>query len=449
MRKSKTDLSRRQFIGSSTVALGVLNLAGFSGCSEVQQAVPALPLEKLRPSGTPDEAYWSKVRSQFNLIDDFTFMNNGTLGPMPRLVTDEHDRVFAELAADPTNGSRREELDANRPLLARFVGSDPEETVYTRSTTEGMNIFAMGVDWREGDEILMCTHEHNGGIEAYLTLEKRRGIKIKWLEVPSPPESIDQIVELYDQAITPRTRCIMVSHLTYVTGLLMPVKELTDLARRRGLLISVDAAHPLGMIDIDFHGMGCDHYAGSGQKWLMCGTGTGLACVSRNIMDSVWPLMGAGSYRDEDTEERKFYRDSRKYEDAGQRHTPSALGMATAIRFQNTIGKENIESRVCELSARLKEGLKAIEGVKVWTSMDPTLSAGLTLFSIRDIPMENVQQALMERDRIYIRTMRTGNLNGVRVSTHIYNMPGEVDRLLAGVGHLAKNWSDYMTAPTV
>jgi selenocysteine lyase/cysteine desulfurase len=368
---------------------------------------------------------------------------------MPRVVTDEHDRVFAELAADPTNGSRREELDANRPLLARFVGSDPEETVYTRSTTEGMNIFAMGVDWREGDEILMCTHEHNGGIEAYLTLEKRRGVKIKWLEVPSPPESIDQIVELYDQAITPRTRCIMVSHLTYVTGLLMPVKELTELARRRGLLISVDGAHPLGMIDIDFHAMGCDHYAASGQKWLMCGTGTGLVCVSRNVMDRVWPLMGAGSYRDKDTEELKFYRDSRKYEDAGQRHAPSALGMPAAIRFQNTIGKKQIENRVRQLSTRLKEGLKAIKGVKVWTSMDPTLSAGLTLFSIRDIPMENVKQALMERDRIYIRTMSRGDLNGVRVSTHIYNMPGEVDRLLAGARHLAKNWSDYMAAPTV
>ncbi len=449
MRKSKPGLSRRQFIGSSTVALGGLNLAGFAGRSEAQQAVPALPLEKLRPSGTPDEAYWWKVRSQFNLIDGYTFMNNGTLGPMPKMVMDEHDRVFAELAADPTNGSRREELHANRPLLAGFVGSDPEETAYTRSTTEGMNIFAMGVDWREGDEILMCTHEHNGGIEAYLTLEKRRGVKIKWLEVPSPPESIDQIIELYDQAITPRTRCIMVSHLTYVTGLLMPVKELTELARRRGLLISVDGAHPLGMIDIDFHAMGCDHYAASGQKWLMCGTGTGLVCVSRNVMDRVWPLMGAGSYRDKDTEELKFYRDSRKYEDAGQRHAPSALGMPVAIRFQNTIGKKQIENRVRELSTRLKEGLKAIKGVKVWTSMDPTLSAGLTLFSIRDIPMENVKQALMERDRIYIRTMSRGDLNGVRVSTHIYNMPGEVDRLLAGVRHLAKNWSDYMAAPTV
>jgi len=123
--------------------------------------------------------------------------------------------------------------------------------------------------------------------------------------------------------------------------------------------------------------------------------------------------------------------------------------MAAAIRFQNTIGKKLIETRVRELSTRLREGLEEIEGVKLWTSMDPALSAGLTLFSIRDIPMENITKALMEQDRIYIRTMSTGNLNAVRASTHIYNMPGEVDRLVAGVRQVAKNWSDYMAAPTV
>lgn len=430
-------------------AVSGLSLGGLTRRAEAQRAVSALPLDELRLSGAPDEAYWWKVRSQYNLIDGFTFMNNGTLGPMPKVVMDENDRVFKEIAIDPTNGSRREELDANRALLATFVGADPEELAYTRSTTEGMNIFAMGVDWREGDEILMCTHEHNGGIEAYLTLERRRGVKINWLEIPSPPDSLDQIIDLYDQAITPRTRCIMVSHITYVTGLLMPVKALTELARRRGVLISVDGAHPVGMLDVDFHAMGCDHYAAAGQKWLMCGTGTGLVCVGRDVMDRVWPLMGAGSYRDDDTDELKFYEDSRKYEDAGQRDIPSALGMAAAIRFQNTIGKKLIETRVRELSTRLREGLEEIEGVKLWTSMDPALSAGLTLFSIRDIPMENITKALMEQDRIYIRTMSTGNLNAVRASTHIYNMPGEVDRLVAGVRQVAKNWSDYMAAPTV
>ena len=448
MSQSKSLFSRRRFIGSSAAAVGGISLGRFAGRAEAQRAVPALPLSELRLTGTPDEAYWWKVRSQYNLVDGFTFMNNGTLGPVPKVVIEENDRVFLEIATDPTNGSRRPELDENRKLLAAFVGADTGEIAYTRSTTEGMNIFAMGVDWSEGDEILMSTHEHNGGIEAYYTLERRRGIKINWLDIPSPPESVDQIVDLYEKAITPRTRCMMVSHITYVTGLVMPVAELTELAHRRGLLISVDGAHPVGMIEVDVHAMGCDHYAAAGQKWLMCGTGTGFVFVGREVMDRVWPLMGAGSYLDSQTREVKFYADYRKLEDAGQRDIPSALGMAAAIRLQQTIGKKNIESRVRQLATRLKEGLAEIEGVNLWTSMDPKLSAGLTLFSIREIPMQNIVDTLMARDRLYVRTIGTGGLNAVRASTHIYNMPSEVDRLLDGVRHLALNWAEYMASTT-
>jgi selenocysteine lyase/cysteine desulfurase len=122
--------------------------------------------------------------------------------------------------------------------------------------------------------------------------------------------------------------------------------------------------------------------------------------------------------------------------------------MLAAVELQETIGKKRIEARVRELSARLREGLQEIEGVKLWTPMSPELSCGLTLFSVREIPMANVKNAIMARDGIYIRDMRTGNLNAVRASTHIYNMPGEVDRLLESVRHVAGHWADYMSAPT-
>ncbi len=164
--------------------------------------------------------------------------------------------------------------------------------------------------------------------------------------------------------------------------------------------------------------------------------------MKRDIQDQIAPLMGSGMTRKED----KWVPigDASRYEEYGQRNIPSALGMATATKFQSTIGKNNIEARVRQLATRLREGLKEIPGVTLRTSMNPKLSAGLTLFSIRDIPMANVQKGIMDLDRVYIRTMSTGNLNAVRASTHLYNMPGEVDRLLECVRHIAKNWSDYM-----
>lgn len=438
-------ISRRRFLGGSMAAAATGLAAGpWASAVDAPRAVPSLPLDQLTLTGTPDEAYWWKVRSQFNIIDGMAFMNNGTQGPMPRFVFEENVRVLREIAEDPSNNYRNDELTEVRKKLAHFVGADPAEISYTRSTTEAMNIFSMGIDWKEGDEVVMNTHEHSGGYKGYMALEKRRGIKIKRIEVPSPPESIDQIVDIYEKAITPKTRVFLISHMTYVTGLVMPVKELSELAHRKGLLVTVDGAHPPGMLDLDFHDMGCDHYGAAGQKWLLCGTGTGMGYFKRDIQDDVWPLMGVGgSMRDGKWVPTEG---ARRYEEYGQRNIPSALGMAAAVKFHKTIGKKNIETRVRQLSTRLKEGLKEIPGVKLWTSMDPKLSAGLTLFSIRDIPMDNIQKGIMDLDRVYIRTMRTGNLNGCRASTHFYNMPGEVDRLLKCVQHIAEHSSDYMEA---
>ena len=432
--------SRRGFIGGTlTAAVG-----GFAaGLSDAhahafggQSLTPALSLDAIKSTGQPDEAYWWKVRSQFNVVDGLTYMNNGTLGPMPRVVFDANERYMREIMEDPTNSGRAEEIDKVREKVAQFVGATADEIALTRSTTEGMNVFAHGFNWKAGDEVLYCTHEHGGGTGPYKTLEKRVGIKIVTVEIPSPPQSVDQIVGLFEKAITPRTKVIMVSHVTYVTGLVTPVKELADLAHRRGLLISVDGAHPLGLMDLDLHALGVDHYAAAGQKWLMCGTGTGVCYVKRDVQDRIWELMGPPA---------DPKRGARKYEEFGQRDVPSALGMGAAIDLQLAIGKKNIEARDRALSTRLRNGLKDIPGVKLWTSNDPALSSGLTLFSVRDIPMANVQKAIMSRDRVYIRTMGTGNLNGCRAATHIYNMPEEVDRLTNSVKYVAENATKFMS----
>ena len=422
-------------------AAGTMSAGVFGGRMEASGQVPTppLPLDALRPAGVPDEAFWWKVRSQFNIMDGITYMNNGTLGPMPSVVYEANDRYLRSIMADPTMATISQELDKVREKVAAFVGAHTDEIALTRSTTEGMNIFAHGLDWKAGDEVVYCTHEHGGGTGPYLSLAKRVGIKIVSVNIPAPPESVDQIVGLFEKAITPRTKAIMVSHVTYVTGLVTPVKELTDLAHRRGILISVDGAHPLGLMDLDFHAMGVDHYAAAGQKWLMCGTGTGVCYVKKDVQDRIWELMGPPAQPGGKNE------GARKYEAFGQRDVPDALGMGAAVDFQMAIGKQNIEARDRALSQRLRAGLKNVPGVKLWTSEDPRLSTALTLFSVRDLPMADVQKAILQHDRIYIRTMGTGNLNGCRAATHIYNMPDDVDRLIASVKWVSENSTKVRT----
>ena len=193
MKHAYSGLSRRGFIGGTMTAavggfaagLGEANARAFGG----QSLTPALSLDSLKPTGQLDDAYWWKVRSQFNVVDGLTYMNNGTLGPMPRVVFDANERYMREIMEDPTNSGRAEEIDKVREKVAQFVGATADEIALTRSTTEGMNIFAHGYDWKAGDEVLYCTHEHGGGTGPYKNLEKRAGIKIVTVAIPAPPES--------------------------------------------------------------------------------------------------------------------------------------------------------------------------------------------------------------------------------------------------------------------
>ncbi|MEW6323553.1 MAG: aminotransferase class V-fold PLP-dependent enzyme [Acidobacteriota bacterium] len=444
------DVSRRGFLGGSlAAALGGLLPAPAAAQQPGNQAPPmAAGLDALKPSGPLDEAYWRKVRGQFNLVDGMTYMNTGTYGPSPRVVIDTNDRITRELSEDPTNNYRAADRDIVRERVARFVGATADEIALTRSTSEGMNIFTRGLDWKPGDEVLFNTHEHGGGIQPYTQMEARYGIKLVRIEIPSPVESVQQILQIYERAITPRTRVIMVSHIPYVTGAILPIKELADLAHAHKLLISVDGAHPLGMLDLNLAATGVDHYAAAGQKWLLAGSGTGVCYVKRSLQERLWPLMG---YVDPKawSEPDAASRGARKYELGGQRHAPSVLGMGPAIALQEAIGKQNVEARVRELGTRLRRGLADIPGVKLWTSNDPRFSAGITTFSVRAVPMENVVKAIYDYNHVWIRTMTTGNLNAVRASTHIYNSPEDVDRLLDAVAYVSKNASRFMVPTTV
>ena len=276
-------VTRRGFLGG-TIAAAAASLAPAAASDASAETTSRDPLAHLRPTGPLDESYWKIVRREFNLVDEITYMNNGSMGPIPRNVIEANIRYLREIAEDPRRSHLPEEV---RDKVAAFVGADADEIALTRSTTEGMRIFAQGLDLKEGDEILMTTHEHPGGYGPWKAREVREGIKVNVVDIPAPPESIDQIVELVDKAITPRTRVLMISHVVFVTGLVTPIKELAELARRRGLLSSVDAAHALGMLALDLHDAGIDHYTTAGQKWLMAGSGTGVAYFKRDIQDQI------------------------------------------------------------------------------------------------------------------------------------------------------------------
>jgi selenocysteine lyase/cysteine desulfurase len=388
----------------------------------VNISVPGI--DAFRLSGAPDENYWKRLREQFILDPEIAFFNTGTYAPTPRFVIDARQKYDLEMARDPRNSFRSGELDAARRHLAALVNAGDDEIALTHATTDGMNIFAAGIDWKPGDEVIIGRHEHFGPVAAYEGLEKRHGIKIVQVDTPSQPRDAEQIVSVYEKAFTSKTRVILVSHVMYITGLQTPLRELADLAHRRGALISVDGVQALGAVRFDAKETGVDHYAAGGQKWLLAGSGTGFVYVKKDIQSRVWPRNGFVA------DESARNASARRYENTGQLNIPAYVGLAAAAELQTAIGPANIEARVHQLAGQLRRGLRDIPGARLWTSDAPEFSAGLTTFSVEKFQPNEILRAL-EDEKIYARTVNSADVQGVRISTHIYNSPDEIDRLLA------------------
>ncbi|MFQ5790971.1 MAG: aminotransferase class V-fold PLP-dependent enzyme [Acidobacteriota bacterium] len=379
-----------------------------------------------------DAEFWAKVRGEFMISEELAFMNNGTLGPTPKPVFYTVVENYRALATDPATPNTLQSRQAEdvRKKAAAFVGAGVDEMALTRNTTEGMNFVANGLDLEAGDEILLTFHEHPGGLQPWKLKAKRAGIELKELEFPIPTAEPADIVNLFRDAITPRTKVISVSHATYPTGCMIPIKEIATLAREKGILTVVDGAHPLGMMKLDMHDLGIDFYAMSAHKWLDAPTGTGLLYVRREVQDRLWPTIVTAGWDDEEKGAARFDRLS-------QRAWPLVLATGAAMDFQNAIGRERIERRVRDLATLLRRRIEGIDGIKIHTSEHRALCCGLTGFAFEPFKNRDVVETLFRRHHIRVRSTEF-DLNTVRVSTHYYNTQDQVERVAEGLKDILK-----------
>lgn len=429
-------MDRRRFlaslIGCSALSIYTLNKVN----AAIYQSITELN-EKFIRDNAPDGVYWDALHNHFIFQDDLIMMNNGTVGPMPEPVFNTLVKYFKIQATNPFDcynyfPKKREEV---RDKLAKFIGAAPGEVVVNRNTTEGMNLIASGLDLKEGDEVLISSHEHPAGIHPWKMREKRYGIKVTEVPLGVPPKSVDEIIKSFQNAITSRTKVISISHTVYITGLIAPIKELSDLAHENGIFILADSAHGIGMLNIDVKTSGIDALASSPYKWLGAPTGCGLLYVRKGVQDRIWPSIASSGW---DTHE-----DASRFETLGQRADPLIFSLGEALDFQNIIGKDRIERRIRTLAGYLKKELQSIPRVRLHTSTDPYLSGGLTAFSINGVDPERIVSFLREKYNIVIRTIgrETDNTLGVRVSTNVYISFKHIDTLLEGVNYLARRGS--------
>ena len=443
-RDRETHKSRTHSAGSPLTRRNFLKLFGAAvGSGTLLSSTPVLGkktvenrLKDLVFQANAEELYWRLVRQEFCLKEELIHMNTGTLSTPSRYVLQKLNQYNQLVAEDPYPTAYEEpfKLEAVHWKAAAFLGAYENEIIVTNCTTEGMSFVAMGLDLQAGDEVLTTMHEHPGGYDCWRILRDRRGITLTSLPFQDYFDSTEDIVDLFENAITPNTKVMSFCHINYTTGLKMPVKELCTLARDNGIISVVDGAHAIGMFPLDLHDLGCDFYACSPQKWLCAPPGVGVFYAKSDMQDLISPTITENYTEGAPLQGILEHR--------GQQSSPVWVCLKDAMDFQETIGKETIKNRIMQLSTYAKARLMEIPGVKLHSATDPEQSSGLVSFYIKDEYKSHAPINYKIRDdyNILMRTIyyvdyegATQYRTGLRISTHIYNNYDQIDLLIRAI----------------
>ena len=347
---------------------------------------------------------------------------------MPLYVVKRIAGYAKEMAMDPrlVTEVAESQIEAVREKAAAFVGADADEIAISRSTTHGINIVAHGMRLAAGDEVVLGSHEHPCCLQPWRALAAQDGVVIRTVDIPAPIESETELLERYEATMTDRTRVIMVSQVTFTTGSVMPIEKLSEIAHRRGALLVVDAAHIPGMLATDVHALGCDVWSAGGGKWLMAPGGTGILYIKRDVQPQIAPRSVSIGWDDETKGASRYER----FNSWGERSIPEIRALGDLIEFHHTIGTDNVEARVRELNRRLMDGLGEIEGVELLTSTISGASSGIASFATSAASGDEIASRLFDLHGIHVRHQMVDDRSTVRVSTHLYNTPAEVDLVL-------------------
>jgi selenocysteine lyase/cysteine desulfurase len=368
-----------------------------------------------------DEDYWREVQQAFTVDRTLVNLNNGGVSPAPRVVQ-EAMRRYLELSNEAPVYTMWQLLEPHiesvRRRLAASFGCDPEEMAITRNASESLETCILGLDLKPGDEVLTTNQDYPRMLTSWRQRERRDGIVLKTISFPVPPPSMDDLVERFRRAITPKTKVILVCHITNLTGQIFPVREVCRMGRERGIEVIVDGAHAYGHFPFTHADLDCDYYGTSLHKWLFAPHGTGFLYVRKAKIGKLWPLMAAP---------REMTDDIRKFEEIGTHPAANHNAIAEALTFQDGIGIPRKAARLRYLRDRWMKRLAGQRGVKLHTSFDPAMSCAIGNVGLEGVDTAKLAAHLWDKRRIIVVPILHDEFQGLRVTPSVYTTLGEVD----------------------
>jgi len=410
--------------------------------------VPLTPLRRSRAAaiadelsrhpGGPDEVagdedFWAVVAQAFTVDRSLLNLNNGGVSPAPAYVQEAMKRHLDYSNEAPVYTMWRilePQREAVREQLARQWGIDPEEVALTRNASESLQILQFGHDLQPGDEVLTTTQDYPRMLTTFKQRERREGIVLKQFSIPVPAEDPAEIVRAFEENITPRTRLILMCHMINLTGQILPVREVVQMARGHGVTVIVDGAHSLAHHDFKISDLDCDNYSVSLHKWLFAPHGTGLLYVRRDRIKEIWPLMAATEQMDDNI---------RKYEEIGTHPAANYLAIAEALTFHQGIGGKRKEARLVYLRDYWAKRLLELDRIKLHTSLKPGMACGIANVEIEGIDPGDLTNWLWDEHRIIVTPINHAEFRGLRVSPSVYTTLEELDRFVDAMAHAARH----------
>jgi selenocysteine lyase/cysteine desulfurase len=317
-----------------------------------------------------------------------------------------------------------------RKKLAELAGCSPDEIAINRNTTEGMATIILGLNLSEGDEVILSKQDYPNVINTWKCREKRDKIKLVWVDLTLPSEDTEYLVNSYLSKFSDRTKVVNLTHMINWNGQILPVREIAEIAKKRGILVLVDGAHTFAHINFKIPELNCDFFATSLHKWLCAPFGTGMLYVRKELIKEIPPLFPNDNPGSEDI---------RKFESLGTRSFPAEMAIADAINFHKLIGSQRKEERLRYLKDYWTEKLAFDKRIEILTPRSEKFSCGLGLFSIKDKKPEEISEYLFNKHKVFTVAINWENIKGVRVTPHLYTVEEDLDRFVYAVQEYLKS----------